>query len=711
MRKNQGLGGFAVAAALSALIWLAAGCGGTKCGPGNCAGCCDSNGLCEEGNVTNACGANGLSCQTCTLSQTCELGQCATISQQCSPSNCNGCCNGSQCVQTCPNGTFCGPSGTCLQSGDGGSCGPTNCSGCCLGSTCVPPASETTSLCGSSASAGSTCISCGTGQSCSGGACTGGTGCSASNCDGCCEGNTCVLVANETTSDCGASAAHGAACVACGTGQSCSGGACTGGTGCNASNCAGCCVGNTTCVLVADETTSDCGSTAAHGAACVACGAAQTCSGGVCTGGTSCGPSNCAGCCVGTTCITVANETSLDCGSGIGPGLACTTCGGGQSCSGGVCVSTTTCNSGNCSGCCSSNTCIALTSESASQCGTGGAVCAACTIGDACTQGVCQSISVTVSTLAGNGAAGFIDALGTAAEFDGPGGVAVDSFGFVYVPDESNERVRMVDTSGNVSTLAGNGDAGFADGLNAMFDTPSRLAVDSNFVYISDSTNNRIRTIALDGTVATLAGNGVAGFFDGAAASAEFNLPYGVAVNAQGVVYVADQGNNRIRKISGGMVSTVAGSGVAGSANGQGTAAQFNGPGGIAVDNAGNLYVSDTTNERIRKIDPQGNVTTLAGSGVAGFLDGAGSTAEFSEPRGIAVDSSGIVYVADQVNNRIRRIDAQGNVSTFAGTGVAGFADGSGTTAQFNGPAGVAVDSSGTVYVGDTTGQRVRVIK
>jgi hypothetical protein len=354
-----------------------------------------------------------------------------------------------------------------------------------------------------------------------------------------------------------------------------------------------------------------------------------------------------------------------------------------------------------------------LTSETTSQCGSGGALCAACPGGDSCTQGVCQASTKTVSTLAGTGVPGFNDGPGTSAQFQGPGGIDLDGFGFLYVADESNNRIRMVDVSnGTVSTLAGSGDAGFGDGpgASAMFSTPNRLAVGGTVVYVTESTNDRVRAVQLDGTVNTVAGNGLAAFLDGPAASAEFNQPFGVAVSGS-TLFVADQMNNRIRKISAGTVSTFAGNGVAGFLNGQGTSAELDGPGGITADAAGNLYVSDSTNHRIRKISSTGNVTTLAGTGVAGFADGPGASAQFNEPRGIAVDGNGVVYVADELNNRIRKIDAQGNVSTLAGNGVAGFADGPAATAEFDAPAGVAVDGSGTVYVGDTSGDRIRVIK
>jgi hypothetical protein len=329
---------------------------------------------------------------------------------------------------------------------------------------------------------------------------------------------------------------------------------------------------------------------------------------------------------------------------------------------------------------------------------------------------------VTVSTLSGNGQLGLVNGTGGAtgtSEFDEPAGLAVDSAGNVIVADELNQVIRQIDTSGNSTTLAGTGTAGYADGTSAMFDTPSRVALDAlGGVYVSDSSNNRIRVISLGETI-TLAGNGDAGFFDGttgATGTAMFDDPFGVAVG-DGAVYVADQGNNRIRKIVSGNVSTLAGNGNPTFADGPGDTASFNGPGGIAVDSAGNVYVGDTSNNRIRKIDPSGNVTTLAGNGIQGWADGTGGASgstEFNGPRGVAVDSAGNVYVADELNNRIRKLDPQGNTTTLAGTGTAGSLDGSGGpdgVAEFSGPIGVAVDSTGTVYVGDGDNNKVRIIK
>jgi len=321
--------------------------------------------------------------------------------------------------------------------------------------------------------------------------------------------------------------------------------------------------------------------------------------------------------------------------------------------------------------------------------------------------------SVTVSTLAGS-VFGFFDSAGVSAQFKYPTGVAVDSAGTVYVADQSNHRIRMIQPDGAVSTLAGSGTAGFADGVGtaAQFSLPFGVAVDSaGTVYVADTYNHRIRKILPDGTVSTLSGSGTPGFADGVGTAAQFYYPTGVAVDSAGTVYVADLSNNRIRKVKpDGTVSTLAGSGAAGFADGAGLTAQFNKPTGVAVDSAGTVYVADSNNNRIRKVRPDGMVSTLAGSGTQGFLDAVGVAAKFAHPNGVAVDSTGTVYVADKFNKRIRKVQPNGTVSTLAGTGTLGFADGAGAASQFNFPTGVAIGSTGTVYVADQSNQRIRKI-
>ncbi|TVZ57231.1 putative secreted protein (Por secretion system target) [Lutibacter sp. Hel_I_33_5] len=319
-----------------------------------------------------------------------------------------------------------------------------------------------------------------------------------------------------------------------------------------------------------------------------------------------------------------------------------------------------------------------------------------------------SSVAGEVTTLAGS-SLGFAEGNGATAKFYNPLGVVVDAAGTVYVADTNNHRIRKISPSGEVTTLAGS-TSGFADGngASAQFNFPRGVAIDAaGTIYVADEFNHRIRKISPSGEVTTLAGS-TAGFADGNGASAQFNSPYGVAVDAAGTVYVADTNNHRIRKISpSGEVTTLAGS-TSGFADGNGASAQFNFPLGVAVNAAGTIYVADEFNHRIRKISPSGEVTTLAGS-TSGFADGNGASAQFYSPRGVAIDAVGTLYVADTFNQRIRKISPSGEVTTLAGS-TKGFADGNGTSAQFNDPRGVAIDAAGTIYVADTRNERIRKI-
>ena len=322
-----------------------------------------------------------------------------------------------------------------------------------------------------------------------------------------------------------------------------------------------------------------------------------------------------------------------------------------------------------------------------------------------------------VTTLAGTaGVRGNLDGSGSAAQFNFPGSITADTAGNLYVADSGNPgygaTIRKITPTGVVTTLAGTpGVNGSADGSGAaaQFNDPSGIAVDvAGNLYVVDPGNQNIRKITPAGVVTTLAGTtGVAftGRTDGSGAS-RFGYPHYIAVDAAGNVYVTDTVGQIVRKITPtGVVTTLAGTrGVNGSADGSGAAARFNYPQGIALDMAGNLVVADTRNQIIRKITLAGEVTTLAGTAFAtGSANGGGAAAQFNGPRGITADSAGNLYVADRGNGTIRKITPAGVVTTLAGTpGVFGSADGSGAAAQFFGMDGIAADTAGNLYVADS---------
>ncbi|MCE2994181.1 MAG: IPT/TIG domain-containing protein [Cyclobacteriaceae bacterium] len=319
--------------------------------------------------------------------------------------------------------------------------------------------------------------------------------------------------------------------------------------------------------------------------------------------------------------------------------------------------------------------------------------------------------TTTVSTFAGSGE-GSADGSGTSAQFKKPHDLVFDANGNLFVTDGDNHKIRRITTTGDVSTFAGSS-YGFTDGSGntAQFQFIKGIAIDVNRnLYVADENSQRIRKITSGGEVSTLAGNGSEGSGDNTVGiSAQFRYPSGVAVDASGNIYVADKDNHRIRKIvPSGEVSTFAGSSE-GAADGNGTSAQFKKPYDAVFDASGNMYVTDSDNHKIRKITPAGEVSTFAGSSY-GFSDGPGATAQFQFIKGIAIDANGNLYVADENSHRIRKITPAGVVSTLAGTGSEGFADGAGSTAQFNYPTGVAVDANGNVYVADKDNHKIRKI-
>ena len=324
----------------------------------------------------------------------------------------------------------------------------------------------------------------------------------------------------------------------------------------------------------------------------------------------------------------------------------------------------------------------------------------------------------TFSTLAGSpGSIGSSDGTGTAARFFNPYTVAVDINGHVYVGDTINSTIRKITPDGEVTTLAGlAGTPGSADGTGsaARFNNPYGVAVDTNGnVYVGDTYNHTIRKVTPAGEVTTLAGlAGTSGSADGTGSAARFYQPEGAAVDGKGNVYVAEYLNHTIRKVTAaGVVTTLAGSaGNSGSADGTGSAARFWFPVGLAVDTGGNLYVADSGNQAIRKVTPAGVVTTIAGLfGVSGSTDGTGSAARFYYPYGVAVDNATNVYVADTSNFTIRKVTPERVVTTLAGLAQNyGSADGTGSAARFYYPDGVAVDTAGNLYVADGANDTIR---
>lgn len=324
------------------------------------------------------------------------------------------------------------------------------------------------------------------------------------------------------------------------------------------------------------------------------------------------------------------------------------------------------------------------------------------------------SLATSVTTLAGSGAMGSSDGVGTAASFNQPYGITTDGIS-LFVADNANSRIRRILlATGEVTTIFGNESSSYADGEGAVaaLDQPYGITTDGIYLYIADSVNNRILKLLIStGAVATIAGNGRGALVDGAGAAASFNLPCGIATDGANL-YVADTLNHCIRRIviATSEVTTIAGVGIEGYRDGAGTTALFRYPYGVATDGA-NLYVADGGNHRIRRVViATGDVTTLAGDGTSGSTDGVGTLASFNSPFGVATDGSNL-YVADTANNRIRRIAiSTGAVTTLAGSGSDSYADGVGTTASFSRPQCVATDGK-SVYVADTSNNRIRCIR
>jgi trimeric autotransporter adhesin len=333
-----------------------------------------------------------------------------------------------------------------------------------------------------------------------------------------------------------------------------------------------------------------------------------------------------------------------------------------------------------------------------------------------------------ITTIAGNGTAGFggDGAPAISAELNLPSAVAVDSSGNLYIADYFNNRIRKVSPSGSISTVAGTGAAGYSGdngpATAAELNLPIGVAVDvSGNVYFSDLANNSIRKINSVGIIVTFAGNtsGLAGYSGdgGPASAAKLSFPEGICLDNSGNLYIAESGNSVIRKINtSGMIYTVAGAGIAyfGSDGGMATASYLDNPGSVTIDNSGNIYIADNNSNRVRKVNSAGIISTIAGTGTAGFSgdDGSATLAQLNHPGGLAADKAGNIYFSDVLNGRVRKISSSGIISTVAGGGTSGLGDnGPATAATLNYVVGIAFDKNSNLYIADTHHNRVRYMQ
>ncbi len=333
---------------------------------------------------------------------------------------------------------------------------------------------------------------------------------------------------------------------------------------------------------------------------------------------------------------------------------------------------------------------------------------------------VLTSISLqaqTVTTYAGSGAIGYLDGTILSAKFSGMEQMAYDKKGNLLICDAGNNRIRKIDVAGNVSTFAGTGTPGLVNGniATAQFNNPLGIAVDdNNNVYVSDNLNFVIRKIDTDGNVSTYAGNGDRGYVNGNSSSAQFDYVNYMCIDNAMNLYVADPNNNVIRKIDAQRnVSTFVGSGKVGFSDGTGVAAELSFPIAIAYDKLNDIfYVSDQGNSAIRKVLPDGTLTTFAGTGTIGHADGLALNSKFYFPKGLTTDNIGNVYVAGRFDYTVRKIDTRGNVTTVAGIPhTPGNVNGEPSVARFGKPINVFMSSDGNLLVTDWVNNVIRKVE
>lgn len=317
-----------------------------------------------------------------------------------------------------------------------------------------------------------------------------------------------------------------------------------------------------------------------------------------------------------------------------------------------------------------------------------------------------------VYTFAGSASAGHVDGTLSDSRFNWPYGICYDAVSHaIYVADAYNHVIRKIQ-DGLVSTVAGNGTPGYADGQgdNAMFNTPTGVYFRNGVLYICDNLNNRIRQMDELGNVSTVAGSGTWGFADGPATSAAFKEPKSLVADNDGVVYVADYENHRIRKVQNGMVSTIAGSGEAGDGTGPALSAALNRPRDLCIAPDGTIYFVDLMNHRLKRLTTAGNVEILAGDGTPGWADGIGESAEFDAPVGIDWLSANELLVMDAVNPRFRKVTTTGVVTTLAGSGMTGYQDGPAPLSSFDLPQDVCRGANGDLYIADRNNNCIRIL-